>query len=756
MRIRATVLLILVVALVAAAVSFTRSSRSLEKAAQLQKQGKPDQALAIYQDQLARTKHASAKSRSQLQLKVADCLSQLGRIPEAYSSYLRALETDPQNTEAHYRLGEIYLLAGEFERASDEANFLIRNGGNSADAFALIGAAAEATGKEDVARDAFENVLRQDPGRVKIALDLAELYNRAGNSTRSREILRGIANAKPNSSLPWLTLGRLEEQEGNIKAAEDAYRRAVSIENTPETNLRLAQYYERSARVLDAKSVLNRVDSMRPEQPTAAADFLLASGDSGQANNKYLSALQGAPKASKKTELTRRELIARLIESDIAKSDNVSPEEHSAAIAAARQHLAVYGPELPEAERSLLEAELALGSDDLVQAAISATKALQAAPQSATAHYISAIVRYRSSDSAGARSEWQQAVDIDPTFIPARIALADDSLREQDFSGAEEMILPVVRQEPSNIDALVIFARALIASKSYDSAQNIAMRIQALAPRSPYSHILRGEAALNLRNYASALIEFQQAVLLDTHSQEAIDGLSRVYALAKMNPAMLLKMEQMGLASPSSATLLEIVGRNFINIHRYADAERCLKESLAIDPSRHTAAEWLARIQAERGDLTSASKSVAKVQEFSPMLAGVQAEQQNDLNSAIAHYDRAVRSGDPTGVAANNLAWILAQQNRELDRALGLANKARELQPDNPAVLDTVGLVHLARREYTEAIGVLEHAQKIASLNGYSDATVLAEVNHHLAAAYLRTGQSKRAALVSGDASSPQ
>jgi tetratricopeptide (TPR) repeat protein len=567
-------------------------------------------------------------------------------------------------------------------------------------------------------------------------------------------VLLSATTAQPKSALPWLTLGRLEEQEGNIKSAESAYRQAVAVENSPDSNLRLAQFYERSARVLDAKSVLHNVDGMRPDQPTAFADFNLAAGDSARANDGYLSALQGAPRSKDPSaKLTRRELIARLIESDLAKAES-DQRQRNAAIAAARQHMLAYGSELDEAERMLLQAEIALADDDLVQASVHSSEALTKAPRSPAAHYISAVVRYRSSDAASARSEWQQAIDLDGTFVPARIALAEDSIAEHDFSGAQELILPVIRMEPSNVQALVIFARTLIAEKSYDSARNIAIRIQALSPRSPYPHILRGGAALDTRNYATALIEYQQAVLLDTNSKEAIDGLARVYSVAEITRPMLLKMEKMGLASPPSAILLEIAGRNFINIHLYKDAERCLRESLAVDSTRHSAAEWLARLQAQSGDLASASHSVATVHEFSPMLAGVEAEQQHDLDAAAEHYDKAVRAGDPTGVAANNLAWILAQQNRELDRAIGLANKARELQPDNPAVLDTVGFVHLARREYTDAITVLEHAREIASFKG-SDEAVLSEVRHHLSVAYLRTGQTERAQLMNGAVAKP-
>ena len=746
---RGRAILLFLFGLFLATTGCNRANAPIEKAALLQQQGEPAKALVIYQEQLTKARPDDRLTQARILVSIGECLSQLSRVPEAYSAYQQAIELDPSNKQAHYRLGEVYLQAGEVERANEEANFLLKNSGSTADAFTILGAAAEAAGKEAIARDAFEQVLKQDPGRMKVALDLADLYNRAGNVPKARDVLETAAAAQPKSALSWLTLGRLEEQEGNVQGAEEAYRRAVEVENSAETNLRLAQFFERSARVVDAKSILQRVDGMRPDQPTAFGDFFMASGDSAHANDGYLAALTNTPRSkATSSKLTRRALITRLIESDLARSATEQRSDHDAAIASARQHMMAYGAELEEPERILLQAETALADDDLVQASVLSTNALDKAPKSASARYISGVVRYRSSDLASARGEWQRALDIDDSFVPARLALADDAVREGDFAAAQDLILPVVRQEPSNVQALVIFARVLIANKAYDSARNIAVRLQALAPRSPYPHVLRGEAALEMRNYAVALIEFQQAVLLDTHSKEAVDGLARVYSVAKVTRPMLLNMENMGLASPPSATLLEIAGRNFINIKLYKDAERCLRESLSVDPTRLSAAEWLARLQMQNGDVASASRSAASVHEFSPMLAGVAAEQQHDLQSAIGNYERAVRAGDPTGVAANNLAWILAQQNRELDRAISLANKARELQPDNPAVLDTVGFVHLARREYTEAINVLEHAQQLASLKGYSEQAVLSEVRHHLSVAYLRTGQTDRAQLI--------
>jgi Flp pilus assembly protein TadD len=52
--------------------------------------------------------------------------------------------------------------------------------------------------------------------------------------------------------------------------------------------------------------------------------------------------------------------------------------------------------------------------------------------------------------------------------------------------------------------------------------------------------------------------------------------------------------------------------------------------------------------------------------------------------------------------ARNDLAWLLAESGRELERALELAEEAARIDPQ-PAVLDTLGYVHLQRGEGEQA-----------------------------------------------------
>ena len=110
-------------------------------------------------------------------------------------------------------------------------------------------------------------------------------------------------------------------------------------------------------------------------------------------------------------------------------------------------------------------------------------------------------------------------------------------------------------------------------------------------------------------------------------------------------------------------------------------------------------------------------------------------------------YEHSLQKGDPTGATANNLAWLYAQKGTNLDRALALALKAQMLAPQNPAVLDTLGVVHLKRHEYSKAVKDLETALQLTATAPVSSETLL-QFRQHLAEAYLRSGQTQAASAL--------
>ena len=65
-------------------------------------------------------------------------------------------------------------------------------------------------------------------------------------------------------------------------------------------------------------------------------------------------------------------------------------------------------------------------------------------------------------------------------------------------------------------------------------------------------------------------------------------------------------------------------------------------------------------------------------------------------------YQKVLEIDKSFAPAANNLAWNYAESNSNLDTAFNLAQKARDLRPNDPAIADTLGPALEGMREVLE------------------------------------------------------
>lgn len=110
---------------------------------------------------------------------------------------------------------------------------------------------------------------------------------------------------------------------------------------------------------------------------------------------------------------------------------------------------------------------------------------------------------------------------------------------------------------------------------------------------------------------------------------------------------------------------------------------------------------------------------------------GTRAWKEGDFDAALAHLERAYVAEPSNVVAANNVAWLLAQrEDADLDRALSIADTLVAKYPDAAQFHDTRGQILTKLGRWNEALIELERALP-AMRNSVETRRALAEAYRH-------------------------
>jgi tetratricopeptide (TPR) repeat protein len=163
-------------------------------------------------------------------------------------------------------------------------------------------------------------------------------------------------------------------------------------------------------------------------------------------------------------------------------------------------------------------------------------------------------------------------------------------------------------------------------------------------------------------------------------------------------------------ANPNNAPAHVILGALKYDAKNPSAAQAEFERAIQIDPRNILGYLQLGGLYRQESQTAAALGEYQKALELQPKsaplitLVGNVYLEKDDLETARKYFTRALEA-DPNFPAANaNLAWVDAQEGKDLDVALGLAQKAKSLNPDDSAISDVLGWVMYKKGNYTGAI----------------------------------------------------
>ena len=119
-------------------------------------------------------------------------------------------------------------------------------------------------------------------------------------------------------------------------------------------------------------------------------------------------------------------------------------------------------------------------------------------------------------DLACTNHEFAIALDQDPAYIPAHLAIAEAELDNQEYQGAESHVAETVRSEPGNLRGLLLYTRVLMAQRA----------VAANGSNAAAQNLL-GRAWLGAGNGAAAMLRSRQFRVAVPSLHKALEAAGR-------------------------------------------------------------------------------------------------------------------------------------------------------------------------------------------------------------------------------------
>ncbi|TAL18810.1 tetratricopeptide repeat protein [bacterium] len=220
---------------------------------------------------------------------IAFCAIKLKNYKMALDHAQRALDIDPQYSDALLIFGQVFTKTGRFD---DAVAILERaNGMDPGSADFYLAENAEARGDFPEAERLYKKALSLTPGDVGSNFNYGLLLVRLGRAAEARERFGEVLRASPTHPQAHLQLGLISAGEGNIEQALASFKEAVKkAPDDPAVNFNLALAASRLGRDELAREYYKKHLALVPNDAVShynLAALLIKAGDKGEAARHF-------------------------------------------------------------------------------------------------------------------------------------------------------------------------------------------------------------------------------------------------------------------------------------------------------------------------------------------------------------------------------------------------------------------------------------------------------------------------------------
>ena len=686
-----------------------------------------------------------------------------GDYSRASLNFRNAIQTQPKDAEAYYRLALSYLGAGQLQEGVSALRQATEiNPAHTAAQLKLAELMIQTQDRETVqdAEGRIQRVLAQDPGNEDALFDFAATQAQLGRPEEAEKYLDNILEKSPGNLKSAIAFAQIKLSKKDFKAAEGVMTKFTDqYPNSPDAAIALGVVYAATGNLESAEVQFRRALRLSPQNAsalTALGAIQLRDGKTAEADHTYRQLAQLPQKQHRLTyakflmRQDRRQDAVRELERLV----NTDPNDRQTRSALVDAYVTTDRREDAEGvlnkalnknpkdvEALVQRSQISLQMGSYAAAQRDVEQILRTDPGSAQAHFLMAKVYSGQGDLLRAKAELTRTLEVAPHFLPARVDLANVLLTSNNPEAALQTLNDADEKQKRVV--LYVLARtwALIALGNRTEARaNVAavLKVARIADALLQDAVLKFAA----RDFAGARASLEEVLKSNPEDTRALSVLTQTYRAQKQASIATEKLRSYVQQRPKSARLQMFWAKWLLENGKRAEAREALAAAETADP-KHPAAEIaLARLDFDEGNLAAARQRLTTVisanrkdVEANLMLAGVE-DASGNYQAAIDYYLRTLEGDERNVAALNNLAYDLSRDSTRLDDALRYGQKAEELAPENSYTRDTLGWIYYRKGLYQLAVKELESALAKEARPG---------VQFHLGLAYRRVGNLKEA-----------
>jgi tetratricopeptide (TPR) repeat protein len=370
------------------------------------------------------------------------------------------------------------------------------------------------------------------------------------------------------------------------------------------------------------------------------------------------------------------------------------------------------------------------------EARILSDKMLRERPGFVDGHVQRAEIAAAQGDSAGAIAHYSKAMELDPKSERARLGLARALNNQRRFGEAARLL----EGTPPSADAEMQLGLALASQGRLDQSLEHYRKALALDPNSAEAHAYLGSALASKGQLDEAIDHLRTALRTRPDVAQVHQWLGVALKQRGRTEEAGQHFREALRIAPGLAEPHLHLGLLFKQQGRLDEAGQEYRRALALDPRLAAAHNSLGSLLGSQGRLPDAIRQFREAIRIDPGFGdahnnlGLALRMTGDRDEALRHFEAALRLRADWPVPMNEIAWILAthpdDRIRNPSEALRLAQRAAELTPRQPVILDTLAAAYAASGDFDRAAATAQEATALAASGG--PAGLAAEIGKRL------------------------